>query len=40
MLKVMVGREGDCFAYTDDPDWERKVEAAVKDYTLRARPVK
>ena len=40
VLKTMIGKKGDCFAYTDDPEWAQKVEAAIKDYALRARPAK
>ena len=27
-----IGRDQDCWAWTDDPDWEQKVRQAVKKY--------
>jgi len=32
VLKKMIGKDGDCWAWTDDPDWERKFQEASKAY--------
>jgi hypothetical protein len=32
-LKRMICKEGPCWAYTDDPDWLKKVKQAVRDYS-------
>ena len=32
VLHDMVGMNKPCFAWSDDPDWEKKVKQAVKDY--------
>jgi hypothetical protein len=34
VLKEPVALDGGCWAWTDDPAWEAKVEAAVKEYAL------
>lgn len=35
VLKEPVGLESECWAWTDDPDWEEKAERATRDYALR-----
>jgi hypothetical protein len=37
VLTDMVGRKGECWAWTDDPGWEEKVKAAVEAYAGRAK---
>ena len=32
VLKEPIGKDKDCFAWSDDPRWEKKVEKAVKAY--------
>lgn len=32
VLSEMIGRHGDCWAFSDDVDWEIKVAAAVAEY--------
>lgn len=34
VLLEMIGLDKDCSFWTDDPDWEKKSEAAVKAYKL------
>lgn len=34
VLLEMIGRKKDCSFWTDDPDWERKADAAVAAYKL------
>lgn len=36
VLTVMLGRVRDCFAWSDDPDWEVKVRTAVELYGGRS----
>lgn len=36
VLKDLIGAGGDCWAWSDDPDWERKANAATSAYA-RAR---
>ena len=31
-LKVRIGQEQDCFAWSDDPEWKKKVNEAIKEY--------
>lgn len=32
VLKEMIGKDNDCWAWTDDPEWEEKVKDKVKYY--------
>ena len=32
VLTERIGMKENCWSWTDDPDWEAKVEAAVKRY--------
>ena len=32
--KVFFERPDNCWAWTDDPDWEKKVEEATRQYAL------
>ena len=34
VLTVMIGKKQECWAWSDDPDWEKKVKKAVKEYAL------
>ena len=34
-LIKMIGKKRDCWAWTDDPDWEKKVQAAYNEYKAR-----
>jgi len=34
VLSEMIGLKKDCFAWTNDPRWEEKVNQAVKEYAL------
>lgn len=36
--KYFPDKYGYCFAWTDDPDWENKVKAAVEEYALIHQP--
>lgn len=39
VLKDVIGAGGDCWAWSDDPDWERKADAATAQYAkLRRKP--
>lgn len=32
VLKENLGQERDCWAWTSDPGWEKKVNEAIKEY--------
>lgn len=34
VLKETIGKTEECWAWTDDPEWEEKVKKQVKDYAL------
>jgi hypothetical protein len=34
VLKEMIGKNEECWAWSDDPDWEKKVKKAVQEYAL------
>jgi hypothetical protein len=33
VLTEMVGKTGECWAWSDDPEWEKKAKAAVEAYS-------
>lgn len=35
VLTEMIGKKQECWAWSDDPDWEKKVKKAVQEYILR-----
>ena len=35
--KVFKEPPQDCWAWTDDPDWERKVKKAIQEYSDRLK---
>ena len=39
VLTDMIGEKRDCWAWTDDPDWENKVRQATKNYSLGVKNV-
>ena len=34
VLTVMIGKKQECWAWSDDPDWEKEVKKAVQEYAL------
>lgn len=34
VLTEMIGKKKECWAWSDDPDWEKKVKKAVQEYAL------
>jgi hypothetical protein len=35
VLTEMIGKKEECWAWSDDPDWEKKVKKSVQEYALR-----
>lgn len=31
-MTEMIGKKQECWAWSDDPDWEKKVKKAVQEY--------
>lgn len=38
VLTEMIGWDRECWAWSDDPQWEAKVKAAVKEYAAGRMP--
>lgn len=34
VLTVMIGKKQECWAWSDDPNWEKKVKKEVQEYKL------
>ncbi len=34
VLTDMIGKKQECWAWSDDPEWENKARQATKDYSL------
>ena len=34
-LTKMIGKKRECWDWTDDPDWEKKVQAEYNEYKAR-----